>query len=71
MSNDQAAIEFDKFTLDLGNGNLETVDGTNLVHLPDDMCMDIQPNSKDNPKSEKTAMKTLAEHVFPKLGENS
>jgi hypothetical protein len=70
MSKDPEAEAFDEFTLQLGNGNLETVDGTDLINIPEDMCMEIKPNSIKDPESEKTAMKNLAEHVFPKLGDN-
>ena len=71
MSMDPEAEKFDKFTLDLGDGKLETFEDTDLVKLPDEMCMVIKPNSKDDLESEKKAMVSLANHVFPKLGLNS
>ena len=49
-SMDPELESFDKFTLQLGDGDLETVEGTDLVQLPDDMCMEIHPNSKEAPE---------------------
>ena len=69
-SMDPELESFDKFTLQLGDGDLETVEGTDLVQLPDDMCMEIHPNSKEAPESEKFAMMNLTKHVYPKLEEN-
>ena len=70
MSNDPEAEEFDIFTLKLGDGELETVDGTDLVAIPEEMCMEIEANTINNPEAEKRSMKTLADHVYPRLEEN-
>ena len=70
LSNDPEAEAFDLFTLDLGDGKAETIDGTDLVKIPEDMCMEIQPNSANEPESEKKAMKKLADHVYPNLNRN-
>jgi hypothetical protein len=57
-SMDPEVESFDKFTLQLGDGNLETVEGTDLVQLPDEN------------QNQKFAMMNLTKHVYPKLEEN-
>ena len=54
----------------LGDGNAETIEDTDLVEIPEDMCMEIRPNSSNEPESEKNAMNKLADHVYPNLKEN-
>ena len=70
MSNDTEADLFDRFTLKVGNGEAEVVAGTDMVEIPEEMCIGIKPNSKTNPSSEKDAMKSLADHVYPNINEN-
>ena len=70
MSNDPEAEAFDLLTLKIGNGEKEVFDGTDLIEVPDDMCMTIEPNSPRNPTSEKEAMKKLAGHVYPYVEEH-
>ena len=70
MSNDAEADLFDRFTLKVGNGEAEVVAGTDMVEIPEEMCIGIKPNSKTNPSSEKDAMKSLADHVYPNINEN-
>ena len=69
-SNDPEAEAFDLLTLEIGNGEREVFDGTDLIEIPDDMCMTIEPNSPRNPTSEKDAMKKLAGHVYPDVEEH-
>ena len=70
MSNDTEADLFDRFTLKVGNGEAEVVAGTDMVEIPEEMCIGIKPNSKTNPSSEKDVMKSLADHVYPNINEN-
>jgi ATP-dependent DNA helicase PIF1 len=57
LSGDPEAMAFDEFTLKLGNGDLETVDGTDLVAIPEEMCMEIVPNIRSLPNNEKESIK--------------
>ena len=70
LSNSPDAEAFDAFTLMIGNGSTKCLDDTDLVELPSDMCMDIEPNSKTNPDAEKQSMMKLAGHVYPNLVQN-
>ena len=70
MSDDPEAEAFDQFTVKLGNGEIDVLDGTDLVEIPEVMSMNIEPNSPNNPTSEKDAMKKLADHVYPDLRRN-
>ena len=49
---------------------MEVIEDTDLVEIPDDMCMKIEPNSIQNPAAEKKSMKALAEHVYPNLSQS-
>ena len=62
--------EFDEWTLSVGNGTAETLRDTDLIEIPEELCMEIRPNSKEDPKSEEKSMKELADHVFPNLKVN-
>jgi ATP-dependent DNA helicase PIF1 len=70
LSRDPEAIAFDDFSLKLGNGDIETIEGTNLVQIPEEMCMEIVPNTRAIPNGEKDSMKKLAEFVYPNLKES-
>ena len=70
LSGDPEALAFDEFTLKLGNGNIETISGTDLVSIPEEMCMEITPNSQARPNGEKESMKKLADFVYPELKRN-
>ena len=61
---------FDNWTLSIGNGETETVDETDIVQIPEDMCFKIKEKTVKNPHSEKEAIKGLAEHVYPNLENN-
>ena len=70
LSNDPEAETFDKLTLEIGNGDEAIVDETDYVELPEEICMEILPDSKQNPNAEKDSMRKLADHVYPKLEKN-
>ena len=70
MSRDPDTKGFDEFTMSLGDGSMETVENTNLVELPDEMCLKIEPNTPKNKESEKKSMIELADHVYPNLSNN-
>ena len=56
--------------MSIGNGDIPTLDETDMIQIPEDMCFEIKDKSLANPDSEKTAMKNLADHVYPKLDKN-
>jgi hypothetical protein len=70
LSMDPDTQGFDDFTLKLGNGEMEVVEDTDLVQIPQEMCFRIEPNTVKNPKGEKNSMQLLADHVYPNLHEN-
>ena len=70
MSNDVDSVWFDKFTLSLGNGSEETVNNTDMVKLPDDMCLKIHPNTAVDHEAEKKSMKAIIEFAYPNLLRN-
>ena len=70
LANSPDATAFDAFTLSIGDGTLDCVEGTDLVEIPSDMCIDIEQNSPKNPEAEKQSIMKLSEHVYPKLKEN-
>ena len=45
------------------------MDDTDLVAIPEEMCMEIEVNTINNTEAEKRSMKTLADHVYPRLEE--
>ena len=61
---------FDKWTLSIGNGEAETVDETDMIEVPQDMCLKIEEKTVKNPHSEIEAIKGLADHVYPNLENN-
>jgi ATP-dependent DNA helicase PIF1 len=40
------------------------------VEIPEDMCMQIEPNTPKNPEAEKKSMKHLADHIYSDLFKN-
>ena len=70
LSGDPNAVEFDEFTLNLGDGDVEAINGTDLIEIPEEMCLNIEPNTKDGPNNEKDAMKKLSDFVYPNLKKN-
>jgi hypothetical protein len=70
LSNDIDVHGFDEFTLKLGNGITEVAEDTDMVEIPDDMCMHIESNTPNNPEAHKNSMKDLANFVYPNLGTN-
>ena len=67
MSNDPDAENFDAFTLKLGNGEVQTIDESDYVELPEELCMEIEKSSSKSPNAEKDSMQKLADHVYPDL----
>ena len=68
--NDPKLVDFDEWALSIGEGSATMIDDTDLIEIPVDMCIEIKPNSKDNPKAEIESMKQLADHVYPNLNHN-
>ena len=68
-SGDHELEAFDKWTLAIGNGEAPT-DENELIEIPEEMCLKIEPKSLKNPDAEKNAMKALADHVYPNLEKN-
>ena len=58
---------FDNWTLSIGNGEAEYIEGTDMIEIPEEMCLKIKEESPGNPNSEKEAMIALADYVYPKL----
>ena len=69
-SGDPIISTFDEWTLAVGNGDIKPIKDTDLIEIPEDLCMEIKSNSKEDPKAEEKSMKVLAEHVFPNLKVN-
>ena len=70
MSQSPDAKEFDEFTLKLGNGDIDTEGNTDLIELPEEMCMEIEKKTTKNPNAVKESMQKLAHHVYPSLNTN-
>ena len=70
LSKDPDTQGFDDFTLRLGNGSVEVIEDTDLVEIPEDMCLKIESNTPKNPEAEKNSMNNLKEHVYPYLSKN-
>ena len=69
-SGDVSLKEFDDWTLSVGNGEAPTTVGSDLIEIPEEMCIEIEPKTFKNPDSEKYAMKRLADQVYPNLETN-
>ena len=67
---DSESSSFDEFTLKLGNGEMEVQDDLDLVAIPNDMCIPIEPNTEKNPKGESLSMENLADHVYSNISKN-
>ena len=64
-SGDQDLEEFDRWTLNIGNGEIDP------VNLPQNLiATEIRPNSPKNKLSEGNAMKEFCQKIFPDLQEN-
>ena len=70
LSQDLDIHGFDEFTLKLGNGTIEVAEDTDMVEIPSDMCMKIEPNTPQNPEAHRTSMKNLTDFVYPNLTTN-
>ena len=69
-SGDVSLKEFDDWTLSVGNGEAPTTVGSDLIEIPEEMCIEIEPKTFKNPDSEKYAMQLLADQVYPNLETN-
>ena len=67
-SGDPRLEEFDAWTVSLGNGT--SMDANGCVTVPDQMFYEIQPNSKNDQKSEEQSMSEFCKTVFPDLCAN-
>ena len=65
-SGDPRKEEFDKWTLSIGNG----ISQDGRIYIPNSMCTQIIPNSKDSPKNEENCMKKFCAKIFPDLMTN-
>ena len=70
QNNDPELERFDRWSLSIGNGTLDTIKDTEMIEIPDTMYMKIEVNSKENPTAEKKSMEKLAKHVYPELIRN-
>ncbi|MDE5107124.1 MAG: hypothetical protein O4808_08690, partial [Trichodesmium sp. St17_bin3_1_1] len=65
-SGNRKLIDFDNWTLSIGNGsNLK-----DSIEIPHWMSTAILPNTKENSKNEESSMKRFCEKVFPDLETN-
>jgi ATP-dependent exoDNAse (exonuclease V) alpha subunit len=65
-SGDPALEAFDDWTLSIGNG----VQLNGSVPIPDDMVLEIVPNTKTETKNEENSMKKFCQEIFPDLKSN-
>ena len=56
---------------DTGIGEMEVIKDTDLIKIPEEMCIRIDANTKKSPNGEKDLMKLIANHVYPNLSKNS
>ena len=63
-------VAFDNWTLSVGDGTAENVGKTNVIQIPEDLCIRIEKKTKDKPNAETQSMKELANHVYPDLVKN-
>jgi hypothetical protein len=68
-SGDPVLEAFDNWTLSLGDGTAETV-GECLVEIEEDMCVEIRPNTDEEPEAEITSMKSFVDKVYPDIERN-
>ena len=61
---------FDSWTLSIGDGTVDVLKGTEMIEIPEEMCMKIETNSPGNPFAERNSMQKLTEHVYPDLNKN-
>ena len=65
-SGDPVLEEFDKWTLDIGNGTVEN----EVVSIPAEMLTEIKPNTKEEPWREAQTMKKFCQLIFPDIQTN-
>ena len=69
-SGNTSLIAFDNWTLSVGNGVAEHIGNTDVIEIPEEMCMVIDERSRESPNAERDCMKKLANHVYPDLDQN-
>ena len=69
-SHDINLEDFDKWMVSIGDGDVQAIADSDMIEIPDEMCMEIVGKTLKDPNSEKRSMKNLAEHVYPNLNEN-
>ena len=69
-SGDPSLEAFDEWTLSIGNGDAKIVQESDLIEIPEGMCIEIKPKSPESPDSEKNAMRLLAEFAYPNIDTN-
>ena len=62
---DPNLVGFDKWASSIDEGSAPTVKDTDLIEIPEEMCLKINSYSTENPKAELESMKQLANHVYP------
>ena len=63
LSKDSDTKGFDELTLSLGNGSMEPIAGTDLVEIPQDMYLKVEPNTPKNKDGEQKSMRKLSDQV--------
>ena len=69
-SGDSLLEAFDDWTLTVGNGEASTMEGTDMIEIPEELCFKIEEKTLKNPEAEKKAIIALADHVYPNLNNN-
>lgn len=69
-SQDPWLERFDSWTVSIGNGTINTFEGTNMIEIPDDMFMKIEGGSNGDVTSQELSMNNLAKQVYPNIETN-
>ena len=69
-SGEPSLIDFDEWTVKVGDGLVENIGQSDVIEIPDEMCITIEENCKQKPDAEKDSMKLLANKVYPNLANN-
>ena len=63
-------MEFDEWTVRVGDGLVEGIGQSDIIEIPDEMCIAIEENCKENPDTKKDSMTVLFNKVYPNLANN-
>ena len=63
-SKDQSMKDFDSWTLSIGNGMVDPIEGDDMIEIPEKMFMKIDDASRVD------CMKSLAQYVYPEMSKN-